>query len=66
MNTTTYITRFSVIGITLSIMYLSPVAMGGELTIPKSWSPDETLTAKDLNDNFQAIKSAVDDNAFLC
>lgn len=62
MNTTTYKIRFSVIGIVLGAVCIVPVAMGADLTIPKSWVADETLTATDLNGNFQAAKTAVDDN----
>ena len=62
MNTTTYKIRFSIIWIVLGTVCAVPMAMGADLTIPKSWVADETLTATDLNGNFQAGKTAVDDN----
>jgi len=64
MNVITNKIRFSVIGIVVSALCTVPVAMGGNLTIPKSWIAEETLTSADLNGNFQAIEAAVDDNSF--
>ena len=63
MKTITGNFRFSVIGVTLGVIAISPVAMGGDLTIPKTWSDNETLTAEHLNSNFQATEIAVDGNA---
>lgn len=62
MNTIINKTRVSVIGIVLGALCIVPVAMGGELTIPKSWVTGEALTAADLNGNFQAVETEVDEN----
>ena len=64
MNTTTNKIRVSVIGtVVLCTVFIVPVAMGGDLIIPKSWMNGETLTDVDLNGNFQAVEAEVDDNA---
>lgn len=54
-----------VCGLIFGATYISPIALGGELDIPKTWNitTPETLTATDLNDNFQATEAAVDGNA---
>lgn len=62
MNMTINTIRFSVIGLVMGLISVSLTAMGADLTIPKSWIDDETLTADDLNGNFQATKNAVDNN----
>ena len=63
MNTITNKLRISIIGIVLNVLFIVPVAMGGDLTIPKSWVSGDTLTSTDLNSNFSAVEAAVDDNA---
>lgn len=62
MNTTTTKFRLLFIGVVSGLIYASQVAMGGSLTIPKTWGSSETLTASDLNGNFQSVKTEIDDN----
>lgn len=62
MNTTTNKIRFSVIGILLGTVFTVPVAIGGDLTVTKTWSSGNTLTAQDLNNNFNDVEAAVNDN----
>ena len=59
MNTTTYKIRFSIIGIILGAVCIAPMAMGADLTVTKTWVPDETLTASDLNTSFNETETAV-------
>ena len=62
MNTITNKIRVSVIGAILGIVCTVPVAMGSDLTVTKTWSSGETLTAQDLNDSFDEVEIAVTDN----
>ena len=62
MSTINNKSRALVIGAAMGMAFAVPVALGGDLTIPKTWVPDEALNAADLNDNFQAVETEVDDN----
>jgi hypothetical protein len=59
MNATTKKITFSIFGIVLGIMCTLQVVMGANLTIQKSWNPDEVLTADDLNTNFTDTETAI-------
>lgn len=53
--------KFSIIGLILALTII-PVAMGSSLTVTKTWVNGETLTAKDLNNNFTDAEKSVTDN----
>ena len=52
-------TRYILIG----LLTVGSMAMAGSVTIPHSFSADTTAKAAEVNDNFSAVKSAVNDNA---
>ena len=46
----------------VAILLLAPIVTAGELTVPNSFSSGTAAVAAEVNDNFGAVKTAVDDN----
>ncbi len=64
MSTTSTISRIGrFVTCMIMIMTIVPAAKGGELTITKTWTSRDTLTAQDLNESFDQTEIAVTDNA---
>ncbi|MBU1168724.1 MAG: hypothetical protein KKD44_04080 [Proteobacteria bacterium] len=53
--------NFIILTIMVALFGLSPV-YAAEVVIPNSFSAGEPAVADEVNDNFDAIKTAVDDN----
>lgn len=54
--------RLTKIGLVLLVTSGIPIAYGADLTVTKTFSSGETLTASDLNTSFDEVETAVNDN----
>jgi hypothetical protein len=55
-------TLYSLLATMLSIALTIPLAIAGEVTIPNTFTSGTTARAAEVNDNFTAVKTEVDDN----
>lgn len=55
-------TLYCFCSITLSIVFTMPLAVAGELTIPNTFTAGTKAVATEVNDNFAAVKTEVDNN----
>jgi hypothetical protein len=55
-------TLYSLLATMLSIALTIPLAIAGEVTIPNTFTSGTTAKAAEVNDNFTAVKTEVDDN----